>query len=174
MLRRCFCSSTIVLFIVFASACTTPAERDIAEPDLAAARSAVSGVLDALHHNASLADEEPYFALFATNAVFLGTDGTERWTVDEFRGYVHPYFDRGQGWTYTLREGRRKIEFDATGSVAWFDEVLDNDNYGECRGTGVLELVDGQWKIAQYNLTIPIPNALANDVVAMIHGAMPQ
>ena len=58
---------------------------------------AVSGVLDALHHNASIAAEEPYFALFAPDAVFLGTDGTERWTVDEFRGYVHPYFERGRG-----------------------------------------------------------------------------
>jgi hypothetical protein len=54
------------------------------------------------------------------------------------------------------------------GNVAWFDEVLDSASYGECRGTGVLRREDGVWKIAHYNLTIPIPNDLAKDFVAKI------
>jgi hypothetical protein len=36
------------------------------------------------------------------------------------------------------------------------------------RSTGVLIREDGAWKIAQYHLTIPIPNDLANRVVKMI------
>ena len=32
----------------------------------------------------------------------------------------------------------------------------------------VTAFIGGEWKIAQYNLTIPIPNLLATDVVAMI------
>jgi hypothetical protein len=28
--------------------------------------------------------------------------------------------------------------------------------------------INGEWKIAHYNLTIPIPNALAKQVVSMI------
>jgi len=47
------------------------------------------------------------------------------------------------------------------GTTAWFDEILWNDSYGTCRGTGVLVLSGGVWRIAQYNLTIPIPNDLA-------------
>lgn len=136
--------------------------------DRAEATEAVSGVLDALHHNASIADAEPYFDLFAPDAWFLGTDGTERWTLEEFRAFADPYFERGQGWTYTLSEGRRQIDFSEDGSVAWFDEMLDNESLGECRGSGVLVLTDGAWKIAQYNLTILVPNEVATDVVAII------
>lgn len=128
----------------------------------------VSSVLDALHHNASVADEPAYFALFAPEGVFLGTDATERWTVEEFRAYAQAPFSRGRGWTYVLRDGTRHIEFDPSGSVAWFDEILDNANYGETRGSGVLRRVDGAWKITQYHLTIPVPNDLAGPVVEMI------
>jgi hypothetical protein len=32
----------------------------------------------------------------------------------------------------------------------------------------VLRRIGGSWKIAQYNLSIPIPNALVKDVVARI------
>ena len=54
------------------------------------------------------------------------------------------------------------------GTVAWFDEALHNEKYGECRGTGVLRRHEGRWKIVQYNLTFPVPNAIAGDVVEMI------
>ncbi len=139
-----------------------------ATPDRAAATAAVSSVLDSLHRNASVANEEAYFGLFAPEGVFFGTDATERWTVAEFRAYAHPFFERGQGWTYVLRAGTRHVEFDPTGTVAWFDEILDNANYGETRGTGVLRLAGDRWKIAQYHLTIPVPNALADTLVGMI------
>ena len=52
--------------------------------------------------------------------------------------------------------------------MAWLDEELSNETYGACRGTGVLIEVDGTWKIIQYNLSIPIPNALAAPVVELI------
>ena len=94
-------------------------------------------------------------------------------TVEEFRAYAHPYFEQGRGWTYVLREGTRHVDFDPTGTVAWFDEILDNANYGETRGTGVMRLIDGSWKIAKYHLTIPVPNALADTVVEMIRGLDP-
>lgn len=57
------------------------------------------------------------------------------------------------------------------GRVAWFDELLDSASYGECRGTGVLEKIEGGWKIVQYHLTIPMPNDLAKDLVARIREA---
>ncbi len=126
----------------------------------------VSYVLDQLHDAASKADGERYFSLFAPDAVFLGTDATERWTKKEFQAYAKPHFDAGTGWTYHMR--KRNIFIDDDASTAWFDEVLHNEKYGECRGTGVLVKLDDGWKIAQYNLMFPIPNDIAADVIKMI------
>ena len=42
--------------------------------------------------------------------------------------------------------------------TAWFDEVVENKTYGKLRGTGVLVIENNEWKIAQYNLLLPIPN----------------
>jgi hypothetical protein len=53
--------------------------------------------------------------------------------------------------------------------VAWFDELLDNKKLGETRGTGVLVKQNGEWKVSQYHLTIPIPNALASSVAELIN-----
>ena len=130
---------------------------------------AVAAVLDAFHAAATRADEEAYFGLLAPNAVFLGTDATERWNKAAFRTFAHPYFAKGQGWTFTPRD--RHVDFSQDGRIAWFDELLDSATYGECRGTGVLEMRDGGWKIVQYHLTIPMPNDLAKELVARIREA---
>jgi ketosteroid isomerase-like protein len=126
----------------------------------------VHRTLDAFHRAASDADFDAYMGLFADDAVFLGTDATERWSRAEFAEYVAAAFDRGRGWTY--RPTARWVSVSTDGNTAWFDERLTNANYGETRGSGVLVQERGDWKIAQYNLTIPIPNALAREVVARI------
>ena len=133
---------------------------------------AVGAVLDAFHTAASKADEEAYFALLAPNGVFLGTDATERWDKTAFRAFAHPYFSQGKGWTFKPRD--RHVDLSRDGKVAWFDELLDSETYGECRGTGVLEKLDGGWKITQYHLTIPMPNDLAKEFVARIREAAKQ
>ncbi len=150
-----------IALLVAAVACapgpvTTPAT------DPAAERAAVDGVLTALHAAAATADWDRYFALYAPEAVFLGTDAAERWSLADFRGYA----SASQGWTYTPTE--RHIFLDADATTAWFDERLDNASYGETRGTGVLVKGDSGWKITQYNLTIPIPNDLAREFVQRI------
>lgn len=127
---------------------------------------AVSTVLDDIHRLASEADFEGYFNLYTEDAIFLGTDASERWTIDEFKQYAQPAFDRGSGWTYVMTE--RNIFISEDGNTAWFDERLENEGFGECRGTGVLVKIDGIWKVSQYNLTVPIPNELLRDVVAQI------
>ena len=48
--------------------------------------------------------------------------------------------------------------------MAWFDEQLENAKLGVCRGSGVLVKADGAWKIKQYNLTMLVPNEIAEDV----------
>ena len=39
---------------------------------------------------------------------------------------------------------------------------------GSCRGSGVLVRSGDDWLITQYNLTIPIPNDLADEFAARI------
>ncbi|WP_419165999.1 nuclear transport factor 2 family protein [Candidatus Palauibacter sp.] len=130
------------------------------------ARADVSAVLDALHEAASEADFDGYFSLYAGEAVFLGTDATERWTREAFMDYTRARFETGTGWTYHMLE--RHVSIAPNGRTAWFDERLENANLGETRGSGVLVLEDGRWKIAQYNLTIPIPNEMAREVARRI------
>ena len=123
----------------------------------------VAAVLDAFHKAASNADGEAYFDLMTPDAVYIGTDVTEFWSVEQFKGYAMPYFNQGRGWTYTPRS--RDIRIEPDGGAAWFHEVLDSQSYGTSRGTGLLRrLPDGSWKISRYHLTFPIPNAIAKQV----------
>jgi hypothetical protein len=126
----------------------------------------VTAVLDDWHQAASVADEARYFGHFAPNGVFMGTDATERWTVPAFREWAKPQFQKKSAWSFKPHD--RHIDFSGDGKTAWFDEMLDTPNLGLCRGSGVLVLLGGKWKIAQYNLSIPIPNALAASVVKQI------
>jgi ketosteroid isomerase-like protein len=152
-----------VFAVVFCLSTLTSSLQAQAPPS---APAAIAAVVDAFHAAAAKADEEAYFALLAPNAVFLGTDATERWDKAAFRAFAHPYFSQGKGWTFTPRN--RHIDLSRDGRVAWFDELLDSATYGECRGSGVLEKLDGGWKITQYHLTIPMPNDLAKELVARI------
>ena len=135
---------------------------------VAADTDAVSSVLDDFHAAASAADEERYFAHFTPDAVFLGTDATERWTVPQFREYAHPHFKEGRGWTYVATE--RHVMFSPDGALAWFDEKLRNEKYGVTRGTGVLRRTGEGWKIAHYSLTFLVPNEKSQAVVTAIQG----
>jgi SnoaL-like domain len=126
----------------------------------------VGAVLDNWHQAASVADEARYFGHFAPNGIFMGTDATERWTVTQFREWAKPQFQRKSAWSFQPRD--RHVEFSGDGKTAWFDEMLDTPNLGVCRGTGVLVSLGGKWKIAQYNLSVPIPNALVSGIVQQI------
>lgn len=137
-------------------------------PALAQSAEAPAAVIDALHQAAREADGATYFSLFTPEARFIGTDATERWTVDEFRAYADPYFSRGQGWDYRVVSRDISILPIECRCVAVFDEVLDNAAYGTTRGSGVLRLTDDGWKIDQYVLSFAVPNDVARDVVGVI------
>lgn len=130
----------------------------------------INAVLDDFHDAAAKAEFDRYFAHFAPEGVFLGTDATERWNLAAFKAFARPHFDSGKGWAY--RSTQRTVTLSpvvALGAeVAWFDELLANDKLGVTRGSGVLRKVDGVWKVCQYNLSIPIPNDLADETVKRI------
>jgi hypothetical protein len=140
-------------------------------PDLVAQlpskeEAAVAAELEDWHLAAAQADETRYFGHFREGAVFLGTDASERWTKAEFRAWAHPIFQRGRAWTF--KPHHRRIAFAPDGRTAWFDEALDTPNLGPARGSGVLVRERGRWLIAQYNLGVPIPNALMGSFKAQI------
>lgn len=154
------------LALVFVLSCASPKPAPVAaEPPRSVVDADVARVLDDWHDAAAKADEERYFAHFADGGVFLGTDGTERWTVPQFRAYAHPHFAKGKAWT--MRSTRREITFQH--DVAWFDEDLISEGLGPVRGSGVLVRdPNGRWKIAQYNLSFPIPNDKFKDVKKLV------
>lgn len=129
-------------------------------------KAAVAAVLDDWHKAAAAADEPRYFGHFTADAVFLGTDATERWSRDEFRAWAKPYFSKGKAWSF--KPVSRHISLSKDGAMAWFDEALDTPNLGPSRGSGVLVKEGNTWKIAQYNLSVPIPNDLMGEVMKRI------
>jgi hypothetical protein len=130
----------------------------------------IEKVLNTFHQAAANANQDLYFSLLDEQAIFLGTDGSERWNKQEFAKFVTPYFSKGQGWLYQPEQRNITLIAQSKGNkpLAFFDELLENNNYGQCRGSGVLHLTSTGWKILQYNLSIPIPNEVANDVVENI------
>ena len=130
-------------------------------------RAAIDALIDGLHQDAHEGNFQTYFDRYTPDAVFWGTDKSERWTIEEFKVYAEPAFEDGHGWTYLVKE--RNWEGD--GNTRWFDEVLLNEKLGHCRGTGVVELIDGEWKIAHYALTMLVPNDIAAKVGAQTQRA---
>lgn len=134
------------------------------------AQGAIGRMLDDWHDAAAKADEARYFSHLHHDAVFLGTDASERWDKAAFQKYAHPHFAKGKAWSF--RASRRAIMLDAGGTMAHFDEDLDTENLGPARGSGVVAWADNRWVLLHYNLTLTIPNSrfeAAKDAVAAVY-----
>jgi ketosteroid isomerase-like protein len=150
--------TTPLIFIAFLLAVTVPS----------AARSAsdsqdIATVLEDWHDAADKGDGNRYFRHLADDFVFLGTDPGERWTLSQFHARFDTTFDGHHAWTYVPKG--RHVSFSGNRNIAWFDEKVVSPKYGELRGTGVLIRSQGVWKIAQYNLTLVVPNAVWSKVI---------
>ncbi|MGB1270058.1 MAG: nuclear transport factor 2 family protein [Flavobacteriaceae bacterium] len=127
-----------------------------------AEKAAINTVLTKWHQAASEANYNNYFNVMAPDAVFIGTDATENWQNKAFKTFSKPYFDKGTAWSFTALE--RNIYVDEKSNIAWFDELLDTQ-MKICRGSGVLQKIDGNWKIKHYVLSMTIPNENVTEVV---------
>lgn len=125
----------------------------------------IASLLDSWHRNAATSNADAYFAAFAADGIFLGTDPSERWTKDQFKVWAKPQFDAKQGWNFT--PSKRHTVFSADNTVAWVDEELATD-MGACRGAGVLVKQSDGWKIKQYSITILVPNEKLQDYMKLI------
>jgi len=135
---------------------------DTLSADQLAKIKSIGEVLDKFHEAAATGDWVTYFDLMSDDAVFIGTDASERWTKPVFKAYA----GNTTGWVYSPKT--RNINLTPSGVSAWFDEILISKNYGTSRGTGILIHSNAGWKISQYHLTFPIPNALATKITEEI------
>ncbi|WP_235922068.1 nuclear transport factor 2 family protein [Flavobacterium phycosphaerae] len=119
-------------------------------------------LLDSWHQAAAEANFNTYFDLMTEDAIFIGTDATENWNKTAFQAFAKPYFDKGKAWNFTALE--RHIYFSNDKKMAWFDELL-NTQMKICRGSGVLVLLNGNWKIKHYVLSMTIPNDNTDAVI---------
>lgn len=147
---------TIVSLLFFFIGCN-PAIKDTAND-----QKEIISMLDSFNLAAAKADFNNYFKHYTDDAIFTGTDATERWNKKEFMAWAKPIFDRGHAWDFTALE--RHIYFDQAGTTAWFDELL-NTQMKICRGSGVLVKQDKQWKIQQYILSATVPNNVLDTVI---------
>jgi len=137
-----------------------------ARNDADSAKSDIDALMTSWHRAAATADAKTYFGLMAPGAIFLGTDTSERWTKDEFQKYAAPSFKRPSAWVYVATQ--RNIFLSADQTFAWLDEELASKSYWTCRGTAVLEKIDGQWKIRHYNLMFTVPNSATKEIKPII------
>lgn len=120
-----------------------------------AERVTIDSLMNIWHHAAAVADEEVFFGFMTPEAIYIGTDPTERWLRDELRAWSEKYFARESAWAFTPLS--RHVELSADGTLAWLDELLDTW-MGVCRSTGILERQEGGWKLVYYHLSMAVPN----------------
>lgn len=121
-------------------------------------------LIDQWHMAAAEANFDKYFEFIATDGIFIGTDITERWAKEEFSNFSKPYFDKGKAWSFVAKE--RNLRIDKNNKLVWFDEVLDTW-MGDCRSTGVLELIGHEWKLQHYQLSMTVDNDLVADFLKL-------
>jgi hypothetical protein len=131
----------------------TPAWAD----DRQAAIDAIGAVIDDFHDAAAHGDKARYLGHMTDDGVFMGTDEWERWPKHpDFIDYVNMRFKDGSGWAY--RSVEREIMLTDEADTAWFDEVVFSETNGRFRGTGVVVMDDGEWKIAHYAMSFLVFN----------------
>lgn len=122
----------------------------------------INALLDNWHKAAADANMTVYFDAMSNDAIYIGTDATENWTIDKFKTFAKPFFDRGKAWNFKVIS--RNVYSNTEENYAWFDELL-NTQMKICRGSGILRKENGQWKIVHYVLSMTVPNDNTNEVV---------
>ena len=152
-----------LIFIASLFSCTQPAAiSETSKIDTAKEQQQINTLLDSINRAAAKAEYKAYFNFYTDDAIFTGTDATERWDKKEFMQWAKPIFDKGRAWNFTALQ--RHIYFDKTGMFAWFDELL-NTQMKICRGSGVLVKQGNDWKVQQYILSATVPNIVMDFVI---------
>ena len=153
--------TVIAILSLLYSGCSSP-EHGAPATGTIKEQQQISAMLDSFNSAAARADYKTYFNFYTEDAIFTGTDATERWDKPAFMAWAKPIFDKGHAWDFKALE--RHIYFDSTGRLAWFDELL-NTHMKICRGSGVVVKQGDDWKIKQYILSTTIPNEQLDTVI---------
>ena len=126
----------------------------------------LNSFLDDWHNAAATANEDAFFGAMTEYGIYIGTDKTERWLRDEVREWAKFAFERDVAWAFKPYD--RKFYTTGDKTIVWFNELLDTPNLGICRSSGVLQFIDGEWKIKHYHLSIAMDNHLVKDYLQLI------
>lgn len=156
-MKKSIFSFVLIIFISLFSAAS-------AQTKFEKEKNEIRRMLDQFNVAAAKAEYKAYFDFFAEESTFIGTDATEVWDKKQFMAWAKPYFDKKSTWNFTSMQ--RHIYFSKDGKMAWFDELLDTQ-MKICRGSGVVENINGQWKVRQYVLSMTVPNEVVDKVVSV-------
>jgi len=126
---------------------------------------AINEMMDTWHKAAATADEDVFFGSMTEDCIYIGTDKSERWLRDELKAWSAEFFDREKAWEFKAIE--RAVYMSDDGKLAWFDETLDTW-MGVCRSSGVVKLVDGEWKLKHYHLSVTLPNDAVKKFIKLL------
>jgi hypothetical protein len=124
-------------------------------------------LLDNWYKAAAEADEDVFFGSMAEDAIYLGTDKTERWLRDEMKAWSAKYFERESAWAFKPFD--RNIYVSEDGTIAWWEEKLETW-MGVCLGSGVLAKTEEGWKIKHFHLGVTIDNDKIQDFIKLAEG----
>ncbi len=148
---------SVFAFCIFSCSDKNPDKQDLVND--------INKTINNWHHAAAVADTI-FFDYMTDDAIYIGTDATERWSKDEFKAYSMPHFERGRAWNF--KPLSRHVYLTDNMHCAYFDEVISSwMGVGRCSGVVKLN-EEGKWKIKYYHLSIAIPNEKVHDVLKLI------
>ena len=161
-MKKLIVSAFLCLF-AFAAVAATPSEAET--------RQKVNAFVDEWHDDAANA-RLAYFDKMAKDGIYIGTDKTELWNRDEFKAWAKRFFDRKKAWAFTAI--KRNVYMSEDQKFIWFDELL-NTQMGICQASGVIRNTGKGFEIQHYQLSIAIPNEVADKVTKLVkeHEAQP-
>ncbi len=127
-------------------------------------RARVNAFIDEWHDDAAHA-RLAYFDKMAKDGIYIGTDKTELWNRDEFKAWARRFFERKSAWAF--KATKRNVYMSEDQKFIWFDELLDTQ-MGVCQASGVIRKTDKGFEIQHYQLSIAVPNEVADKVTKTI------
>ncbi len=128
-------------------------------------KSDMDKVIDNWHKAAAVGDSVGFFSLMTPDAIYLGTDETERWDRTSMGKDLGKYFNGKKAWKF-IPYNRIYTSLGSKNFIL-FDECLQTW-MGPCKSTGRLTRVKGQWKISYYNLNVAVPNDVVNEYLKLL------
>jgi hypothetical protein len=147
-------------FLMIASAA---AMAQLSDTDTAY-RKQINAFVDEWHDDAANA-RLAYFDKIAPHGIYIGTDKTELWNRDQFKAWAQRFFERKSAWSF--KAVKRNVYMSADKKFIWFDELLDTQ-MGPCQASGVIRKTDKGFEIEHYQLSIAVPNEVADKVTKLV------